>query len=114
MQKKINARLVSKNGFEFEQLKATNFIPIKGEVIIQNAEADQDGNLFTLEDGSVVPLPNGRTEPYTYARIKMGNGLTYVNDLPEIGAEVDLSSYATTEYVDNLIVQFTNASEVAM
>lgn len=81
MQKQINARLVQKNGFESDWLLATNFIPLRGEIIIYNAEADQNGNLLQIKDAPVT-LPNGRTEPYTYARFKIGDGVTPINALP--------------------------------
>lgn len=81
MQKQINARLIQKNGFESDWLLATNFIPLRGEIIVYNAEADQNGNLLQIKDAPVT-LPSGRTEPYTYARFKIGDGVTPINALP--------------------------------
>ena len=93
MQKQINARLVQKSGFESEWLLATNFIPINGELIVYKAEADQNGNLFTD-----VTLPVGRTTPYTYARFKIGDGYTLVNDLPFFAGEGNGASQAQADW----------------
>ena len=59
MQKQINARLIQKNGLESEWNLATNFIPMKGEIIVYNPD-----------------------DNYNYARFKIGDGITLVNDLP--------------------------------
>ena len=61
MSKEFNARLILKHDTETNWLKATNFIPYLGELIVY----DRDSN-------------------YSYERIKMGDGTTPVNDLPFI------------------------------
>lgn len=89
MQKQINVRLIQKSGFESEWLNVANFIPIDGEFIVYKAEADQLGNLFTN-----VELPADRTAPYTYARFKVGDGITPVNDLPfQTQAQIQLITW---------------------
>lgn len=72
--KTITGRLVQKHDIEAHWLLATNFVPMAGEIIIYDAEIDADGN--TLD------LPDGRTEAYTYERMKIGDGKTLVSDLP--------------------------------
>jgi hypothetical protein len=53
-----------------------------GEVIIYDAEINKDGQ--------PVELPPRRTEPYTYSRFKIGDGITTVVDLPfSLNAELD-------------------------
>lgn len=70
MQKKINARLMQKNGLESEWNLATNFIPMKGEIIVYNP----DNN-------------------YNYARIKIGDGITLVQNLPFISSLVQIITW---------------------
>ena len=76
-QKVLKSRLIQKHEYEVDWNNAVNFIPLEAEIIVYNAEADQNGNLF---EG--VTLPEDRTTPYTYARIKIGDGVTKVKDLP--------------------------------
>ena len=57
--KTIKTRIIQKHAVEADWLKATNFIPLKGELIIYDADAT-----------------------YTYPRFKVGDGVTLVNDLP--------------------------------
>lgn len=75
----IKTRIQSKNGTEAEWDLATNFIPLKGEIIIYNAD-----------------------EENIYPRIKIGDGETPVTQLPfaneEISdAEIDEICSSTTE-----------------
>jgi hypothetical protein len=58
-EKNINSRIVNKHDTETNWLKATNFTPKDGEIIIY----DKDNN-------------------YNYTRIKIGDGETNVNNLP--------------------------------
>ena len=74
MSKKLSTRIIHKHDLEVNWLKATNFVPLQGEFISYDIEVDADGN--TLE------LPEGRTEPYTYERVKLGDGKTVVSSLP--------------------------------
>ena len=72
--KEMNTRVINKHDYEVNWIKATNFIPKRGELIIYDAEFDDLGN--------TVALPAGRTEPIFYARYKIGDGVTNVNNLP--------------------------------
>lgn len=58
-EKKLNTRIIHKHDTEANWLKATNFIPKQGEIIIY----DIDNN-------------------YSYERIKIGDGETLVSNLP--------------------------------
>lgn len=58
-QKTFNSRIINKHDTEANWLKATNFIPNQGEIIIY----DIDSN-------------------YSYERIKIGDGKTLVSNLP--------------------------------
>ena len=98
--KKFKTRIIHKHEPEVNWLKAKEFIPLKSELIIYDAEADKNGNLL---DGII--LPEDRTIPYTYARMKIGDGKTKVNDLPFVddgkpgeititGADYGQSDYA--------------------
>ena len=57
--KTFNTRLVSKHDVEVNWLKAVNFIPMQGEIVIYDID-----------------------ENYTYERFKIGDGKTIVGDLP--------------------------------
>ena len=57
--KKIKTRIVHKHATEADWMKAVNFVPLQGEVIIY----DIDNN-------------------YSYERVKIGDGIQNVNDLP--------------------------------
>lgn len=59
--KTLNSRIVHKHDTEANWLKATTFIPKKGELIVYDIDATHD-----------------------YERIKMGDGETLVNNLPFI------------------------------
>lgn len=66
-EKQINTRIVHKHDLEVNWLKATNFVPKKGELIIYDVEVDENGN--------TLALPDGRTEPYRFERFKIGDGV---------------------------------------
>ena len=73
MSKKIATRIIQKHDLEVNWLNAAGFIPMRGELIIYDSEIDADG--------SVLDHPADR-DPYDYARFKIGDGLTSVNELP--------------------------------
>ena len=81
--KKISTRIVNKHDLEINWLKAKNFRPEKGELIVYDVEVDENGKtLAAVVDGKTVPaLPTGRTTPYTHERFKIGDGIHCVNDL---------------------------------
>jgi hypothetical protein len=93
--KKLSTRIVHKHDLEANWLKATNFVPLQGELIIYDIEVDADGN--TLE------LPEGRTEPYTYERSKIGDGKTVVSALPFSTTTPDWNQNdsAAVDYIKN-------------
>lgn len=88
MVKQIFSRIAQKHDLEVNWLAATDFIPLQGEVIIYDKEVDQDGNLLVL--------PPDRTIPYSYARMKVGDGFTAVNTLPFIDENTAVTSAAVT------------------
>lgn len=57
--KTFQSRIVHKHDTEENWLKATNFIPLQGEIII-----------YDIDDN------------YSYERFKIGDGITNVNSLP--------------------------------
>lgn len=92
-EKIMNSRLQQKHDIEANWLKAVNFIPKDGEIIVYDAEtADTD---FTGTE---------RALPITYARVKIGNGINNVNDLPflhGVGVETELGGEIFGDYVNN-------------
>ena len=75
-EKKLNTRVINKHDIEVNWLKAINFIPKKGEIIVYDIEKDSDGN--------ILELPESRIIPYNYERFKIGDGIHNVNELPFI------------------------------
>jgi hypothetical protein len=75
MAKKINTRIQLKHDLEVNWNKATDFVPMKGEVIIYDKEYDpkSDTNL---------QKPSNRNYYINYCRFKIGDGETNVNSLP--------------------------------
>lgn len=97
----VNTRIKNKHALEVDWLKATNFTPLHGELIIYDAEVDASGDVLTkIVDGEEITLlPDGRATPYTYARFKIGNGVSNVNSLPFIvEAEINnMISWGTSD-----------------
>ena len=79
-EKIIKSRIIHKHEIEAHWLLANNFIPKQGEIIIYDVEIDKDGNVLTL--------PDGRTTPYTYQRLKIGDGITTISELPFIAGDI--------------------------
>lgn len=67
-EKKIYGRIAQKHDVEKNWLKATKFIPMKGELIVY----DRDDN---VEDEDLKGT-------YSYERLKVGDGVTLVSALP--------------------------------
>ena len=83
-------RVIQKHDIEANWLKAVNFSPKEGEIIIYDAEVES----------SVIP--EGRTERITYPRAKVGDGTSNVNDLPFITDYVlDIVSKVQSFYVSD-------------
>ena len=84
-EKNMKARIVHKHDIEANWLKATNFIPMKGEIIV-----------YDIDD------------IYNYERFKIGDGKTLVSELP-------FYDDALKEYVDSKIdVELSDTSENAV
>lgn len=81
--KTFNTRTQQKHDVEANWLKATNFIPLAGEVIVY----DKDSN-------------------YPYARIKIGDGNTNVNNLPFTYELVSVDYDGLVPKLPNLTTQF--------
>ena len=93
MAKTVKTRIVNKHDIEANWIKAVNFVPLKGELIIYDTEVD--------ENGKTLDLPSGRTTPYTFERFKIGDGVlqadgtvkgTTVTNLPFAGSDGTLGS----------------------
>lgn len=78
MSKTLETRIQNKMDFEVNwQEVETKFIPYEGELIVYASETDSDGVML---EG--VSLPEGRTEAIDYTRIKIGDGVNYLVNLP--------------------------------
>lgn len=73
MEKMLKTKIVFKHELEVNWLKSS-YVPLNGEQVIYDAEISANGN--TLE------LPSGRSAPYSYPRVKIGDGVRTVNQLP--------------------------------
>lgn len=62
----FNTRIVHKHDVEVNWLKVINFIPKEAELIIYDSD-----------------------ENYSYPRIKIGDGVTKINDLPFLGKNIE-------------------------
>ena len=79
-EKKIIGRAIQKHDTETNWLKATNFIPMQGEIIVY----DKDSN-------------------YNYERIKIGDGSTLVSALPFVDDALRTSLLAEINAVDDKV-----------
>lgn len=81
--KNFDTRIQHKHDTEANWLKATTFIPMKGELIVYDVDATHD-----------------------YERIKMGDGATLVNELPFIFEPVtieDIEEICGTKIVEGMV-----------
>lgn len=82
--KTIKTRIIHKHAVESDWEKATNFKPLQGEIIVYDIDAN-----------------------YSYQRLKIGDGITLVNDLPF----ADVGSLS--EEIDNLQELISTANVLA-
>lgn len=102
-QKTIKTRIINKHAIESDWIKAVNFTPLKGELIIYDIEIDANDN--------TLALPSDRTTPYTYERFKIGDGITNVNSLPFADDALRTfinTNFASKEYVQQYVQQYVN------
>ena len=78
IEKQMGSRVLLKNDIEANWMKAVNFIPKLGEAIIYNAELDGQEPII---DGIAI------RQPIKYPRVKIGDGITNVNDLPFMASD---------------------------
>lgn len=69
----VDSRIMQKSDIEGNWEKLTNFKPLKGEFIVYLPDKDK-----TWQDANGVT----HTGTYEYARIKIGDGVTTINNLP--------------------------------
>lgn len=72
-EKEIKTKLILRHKLEADWL-TSDYVPHFNEPIVYDIEID--------ENGEVLKLPQNRTTPYVYQRIKFGDGFTGVNELP--------------------------------
>lgn len=79
MAEQQRARIVHKHDIEANWLKAVNFTPLQGEIIVYDIEYDSSGAPLSLEG-------TGRKWYYAHERFKIGDGKTKVSDLPFVAS----------------------------
>jgi hypothetical protein len=82
--KSIKTRIQHKRELEVNWLNSS-LVPLEGELVVYLKEIDPVTKEVLKNDDGSLKLPNGRTEPYTYDRFKIGDGHTNVNELDFIG-----------------------------
>lgn len=92
-EKILNSRMVQKHDIEANWLKATNFTPLQGELIIYDVD-----------------------ENYSYERVKMGDGVTNVNELPFISLQADWNQSDETkiDFIKNKPIEETEDDALEM
>jgi hypothetical protein len=105
MSKRINTRICNKHDLEVNWLRTEDFIPLQGELIIYDREIDSAGNILELPTAFT-----GRVTPYTYERVKVGDGITDVKYLPFLADD----SLATdlTGHADNTVIHITSPERI--
>jgi hypothetical protein len=71
---RVSAGVINRHDLEVGWLANTTFIPQRGELILYDSERDANGN--------ALALPEDRTVPYDYARLKLGDGVNTATELP--------------------------------
>ena len=74
IEKNMNTRIQHKHDIEANWNKALNFIPKKGELIVYDPD-----------------------ENYNYSRVKIGDGIRKVNDLPFVDVQSDWNQSDSTQ-----------------
>lgn len=90
--KTVKTRIQHKHDIEANWIKATNFVPLAGELIIYDAETNSTDLTGT-----------GRTTPITHTRFKFGNGTDKVTDLAFSASPVDWNQNdpQASDYIKN-------------
>ena len=85
-EKMFNTRIIHKHDSEANWNKAVNFIPIQGEIIVYDID-----------------------ENYNYERVKIGDGIRKVNDLPFVDVQSDWNQSDSTQidFIKNKPVEMT-------
>lgn len=78
--KQLKAKVIFKHELEVDWQKSA-YVPGETEIVVYDKEVDINGKTLVDESGN-PRLPEGRNEPYIYARFKFGDGITNVNELP--------------------------------
>ena len=89
--KEMKTQIILKHDIEANWNLANSFYPVKGQVIIYDAESETD------------QLPEGRDFRITYQRMKMGDGTKLPKDLPFIDLKAN-------EYTDQKIADLINGA----
>jgi len=85
-EKSLNSRIINKHDVEANWIKATNFIPKQGETIVYDID-----------------------ENYDYERLKIGDGVTLVSNLPfviDFFTKEDINEICGSEIYAGSEVQF--------
>lgn len=109
-EKKIKGVIIPRHDTAKNWAKAVNFTPNDGELIIYSKDSAEDlSRGYYLNDGGArldsisIGGKNYPVVPSDVVRFKFGNGTDNVNVLPFVTTDVDLSDYATEDWVENYV-----------
>lgn len=102
-QKRIKTKVVLKHQLEAHWL-LSSYVPDQGEIVIYDAEVD--------ENGQVLQLPGNRSTPYTHQRLKLGDGYHSVNELSFVSSVKDVQELPTEDIDPDSIYRLLTAHMV--
>ena len=109
-EKKINGRIINKHDIEANWLKAENFVPMKAEIIVYDKDENYDYERIKIGDGVTnvndLPFANGVTKEYVDKEIKNINLIQIVNSLPEEGLPNQIYLVPSSEKFDNTYEEY--------
>lgn len=107
-EKNIASRIVHKHDTEANWIKATNFIPKQGEIIIYDIDSAYSYERFKIGDGvtnvNYLPFSGNTTTVYkTYFDANSGEGQYYYIDAPEITELTEGLTIQIVPHVDSTV-----------
>lgn len=111
-EKTLNSRIIHKHDIEENWLKATNFIPKQGELIIYDKDSNYDYERAKIGDGqtNVNNLPfivDTSTLPEDIVRISL---LTQIEE--DLYEAISNNSIEDKKYIDNLLKDYYTKTEI--
>lgn len=94
-----NVRIKHKHDIEANWLKALNFKPLAGEIIIYDPEKSEN-DLPKDDQGNLL-----RTDYITFSRFKVGDGEHNINELPFINKNINIATNNMIDSITNTVYE---------